>query len=85
MSINFKALAKHLRIKSKEICKDNGCTKDNHKCGSYAYLDEKGGLCEICLPDYANRSYPSFISLPFNGFGSDAKREFEDNLVPTPC
>jgi hypothetical protein len=77
----FAKLAKYLRIRSKEICRSNDCKPDDHKCESYAYLDEKGDLCDICAPDFAQRSYPSLISLPFSGHAKDAKREFENNLT----
>ncbi len=76
--IKYAATAKFLRKKSKEICKDNECKEDAHKCGSVAYFNEDG-LADICNPDYASRQYWSYVSLPFAGFGADLEREIEGN------
>jgi hypothetical protein len=73
-------LAKFLTKKSKEICRDNQCTEDNHNCESNAYIDitiDKDDnilsidVIDICLSDYMQRSTNSMISLPFSGSGKD--------------
>jgi hypothetical protein len=77
--MNWNKLAKYLKKRSKEICRDNKCTEDNHNCESYAYITEEGDLLDICTSDYFQGSSKpnAAISLPFNGSGQDLKRQVE--------
>ena len=77
-------LAAVLREESKQICKLNGCTEDNHNCESYAYFDYSDGvyeLADICCSDYAQKCYASYVCLPFCGSGKDLLDELENNLL----
>ena len=74
--------AQYLRKQSKEICQMNGCTKDEHKCESYAYLTKDGQLLDVCYPDYFQGSSEpvAAISLPWSGSQKDLEREIADQL-----
>ena len=75
-------MATNLRKSSKEICQLNDCKRDSHNCHEvYAYFNGKGELCDICSPDYAQRSYESYISFPFTGKGKELFEEFKRNLI----
>jgi len=73
-------LARHLKMRSKEICRDNGCTKDNHNCESYAYIDREGNLLDICMSDYFQGSSKpvAAISLPWVGSQAELLDEIEE-------
>lgn len=62
-------LSQHLRNRSKEICRDNGCTEDEHKCESYAYINKDCQLIDICMSDYFQGSSKpvAAVGLPWNG------------------
>lgn len=72
-------LAAWLTKKSKEICKDNECTEDEHHCESYAYFDvefrgdtlTRCDLVDVCCPDYLQRHVNCAIPLPFEGNGNE--------------
>ncbi len=78
--------AKHLTARSQEICRENGCTDEDHKCESYGYITENGLLIDVCAPDYFQgwgqndidlQGNYAAIPLPFNGNGQDLKKDFE--------
>ena len=78
-------LSRYLKDRSKEICRDNGCTKDEHNCESYAYIASDGSLIDICFSDYFqgwgsddedNHGGYAAICLPWNGTG----RELRDTV-----
>lgn len=80
-------LAAYLTERSKEICKDNGCTEDEHNCESNAYFDvefrgdtlTKCDLEDICCSDYLQRHVNCAVSLPFSGNGADLLESIELN------
>lgn len=76
-------LSQYLEQVSFEICRNNGCTEDNHNCGSYAYLDENGNVLDICYPDYFQGHSGNVVSipLPWNGTGKELKQEFKNGLA----
>jgi hypothetical protein len=63
-------LAKYLKKRSKEICADNGCTEDDHKCESYAYINRRGDLLDICASDYFQGSSKPYAAIPLPWTGS---------------
>ena len=75
-------LAKHLSLRSKEICIDNGCTEEGHNCESYAYLSytyndgtdsyEGVQLLDICASDFFQGCSRDHMALPLP-FEGDAK------------
>ena len=83
--MNLKKWAKlsaYLKQRSKEICRDNDCTADNHNCESYAYIAEAGNLIDICVSDYfqgwgsadeQNHGGYAAIMLPWTGTAQDLK------------
>lgn len=73
-------LAKYLAKRSQEICRDNGCTEDEHKCEAYAYINKKGQLLDICCSDYFQGSSDlvAAIPLPFYGTAEDIQKEIDD-------
>ena len=81
-------LAEQLTRYSKEICEDNGCTDDEHNCGSYAYISQDGNLWDICLPDcwpgrgsYDEDRYGKIaaIPLPWDGSGTELRAAVEED------
>lgn len=76
-------LANHLKKRSKEICKLNGCKGGEHNCESYAYIREDGALLDICCSDYFQGcSKPhAAITLPWTGCGRDLKKAVEDDCI----
>jgi len=70
-------LSKYLKERSKEICSLNGCTEDNHYCESYAYINRKIQLMDICSSDYFQgcSSPHAAISLPWHGTQKELKNE----------
>lgn len=62
-------LAKYLKKRSKEICRDNECTEEDHNCESYAYINKRGDLLDICSPDFFQGSSEphAAIALPWTG------------------
>ena len=77
----WKEISDHIAIRSTEICKDNGCTEDEHKCESYAYIviDSNGQpiLRDVCCRDYWQGDCQSTaaIPLPWNGTPAELKEE----------
>ncbi len=73
-------LAAYLRKRSKEICADNGCTEDEHKCESYAYVNSDGQLLDICCSDYFQGSSKpvAAISLPWDGTQAELDNEIAE-------
>ena len=60
---------KGLVATSKEICKANGCTEDDHQCGSNAYFDYNKDtqmfyLVDVCISDYRTKCDDSYIPMP---------------------
>jgi hypothetical protein len=79
-----------LQERSTEICADNGCTEDEHKCESLAYFDYDTRLgayrlFDICLSDYMPRSTTSFICMPFTGSGTALLKQLQDNDERDPA
>lgn len=76
---DWDALASHLTACSREICADNGCTEDEHRCESYAYIaiDEESPsiddpesshvigvtLLDVCSSDYFRGCSRDYIYL----------------------
>lgn len=76
-------LARHLRRRSKEICKLNGCTEDEHKCESYAYVRHDLALLDVCGSDYfqgCSKPYAA-ICLPFDGGAEDLMTDVADQCA----
>jgi hypothetical protein len=73
-------LAQYLKQRSKEICKDNNCTEDNHNCESYAYITNDGQLLDICYPDFFQGSSKphAAISLPWNGTQKELMEQIKE-------
>jgi len=73
--------AEYLEKRSVEICFDNKCTDDNHKCESYAYVSKDGDLLDICASDYFQGSSAphAAIPLPWIGTGEELKKQVEDD------
>ena len=76
----MESLAQYLTKQSATICSDNGCDDIDHKCDCYAYFDESGNLADICYPDYATRSYPAYIPLPWSGSDEELQAQIKDQL-----
>lgn len=76
-------LSQYLRRRSREICKDNGCTRDEHNCESYAYIDDQMRLLDVCTSDYfQGHSGPyAAISLPWTGGMRELKAEVADQCA----
>lgn len=76
-------LARYLKRVSKDICKANDCTNDNHKCESYAYIDKTGNLLDVCYPDYFQGSSKPYaaIFLPWNGSQRELMREVREQCA----
>ena len=74
-------LAQYLKLRSKEICKDNECTEDEHNCESYAYIDKNGNLLDICYPDYFQGSSKPYaaIMLPWNGSQKELMEQVKED------
>jgi hypothetical protein len=82
----YQKIAEELEKQSQEICKDNGCTEDDHNCVMNAILCYKNGalsLFNVPCSDYDiswSRLEHDFhgclivITLPFKG-GEDALRD----------
>jgi hypothetical protein len=86
------SLAQYLRKRSKEICRDNACTEDQHNCESYAYVNKDGQLLDICMSDYFQGSSEpvAAISLPWTGTQAELEEEiaeqtFEDVALTHTC
>lgn len=75
-------LAKHLEARGKEICRDNGCTEDEHKCESYAYIS-RNGLLDICASDFFQGSSKphAAIPMPWKGTGEELQEEVENQCA----
>lgn len=82
-------LSRYLRRRSREICKDNGCARDEHHCESYAYISQDGELHDICCSDYwqgwgssdeERHGQCAAVMLPWHGTGRDLMEE-----VDTQC
>jgi hypothetical protein len=73
-------LSKHLRRRSREICRANGCKRGEHHCDSYAYITAELNLLDICLPDdFQGHGEPhAAIALPWIGGMRELKREVEE-------
>lgn len=76
-------LSHHLKMRSKEICADNGCTEDDHKCESYAYIRFDMQLLDICASDYFQGcSKPhAAVSLPWDGDAVELMNEVDDQCA----
>ena len=80
-------LAQYLKRRSKEICRDNNCKKslrerDEHRCESYAYINKKGELLDICASDYFQGSSEpvAAIALPWSGSQRELMREVREDI-----
>lgn len=76
-------LAQYLKRRSREICKDNQCTRDNHNCESYAYINSEMQLLDICISDYFQGSSKPYaaIPLPWTGGMKELRKEVEDQCA----
>lgn len=78
------SLAEYLEERSQEICRESDCDLENdeHRCGSYAYINGDLQLLDICLPDYFQGTSESYaaIPLPFYGTDADLAREVQDDF-----
>ena len=70
-------LAQHLTKRSAEICRDNGCTEEEHRCESYAYINEDMELLDLCGSDYFQGSSHLYacIPLPWRGSYTELRKE----------
>jgi hypothetical protein len=88
---NLTELVEYLKERSKEICKENKCTEDNHNCESYAYITYNGALLDICLPDYFVGSGKPYAGIPLPFFndndGPVTENDIEDlkNEIENQC
>ncbi len=75
-------LSQYLKVRSREICRDNGCKGDEHRCESYAYITADYRLLDICSPDYfQGTSKPhAAIMLPWNGTLTDLKQAVDNDV-----
>ena len=80
-------LAKWLGQQSRDICKMNGCTADDHKCESYAYISQDGDCHDVCISDYwrgwSSRDEETHgklaaIALPWSGCGRDLRQAVDN-------
>lgn len=69
MTFKEQTMAEYLAERSKGICRDNGCTEDQHQCESYAYFSQTGLLLDVCISDFFQGSSGpvAAISLPWSG------------------
>ena len=70
-------LNKYLEQQSLEICQMNGCTEEEHRCESYAYINDDMQVLDICSSDYfpgSGRPYAA-IPLPWSGTMTELRRE----------
>jgi hypothetical protein len=76
-------LATYLKKRSKEICKDNECTEDNHNCESYAYIDQHGNLLDICISDYFQGHAGPYaaVMLPWSGSQMSLDKEVKNQCA----
>lgn len=82
---DLEELAAYLTERSKEICKDNECTEDEHNCESYAYFNvefrgdnlTQCDLVDVCCSDYLQYHVNCAIPLPFEGTGKDLLESIE--------
>ena len=74
-------LAQYLRMRSCEICCDNGCKGDEHNCESYAYITASMQLLDICQSDYFQGSSKpvAAIPLPWTGGMRELKQAVADD------
>lgn len=80
----------YLSWKSKEICEENECTEDEHKCESYAYFKLTENefeditdfeMIDVCSPDYLTQQADLALPLPFEGDHDDlldAMKQYRD-------
>jgi hypothetical protein len=73
---DWNKLSAYLRRRSREICKDNNCTRDGHNCESYAYIRVDGTLIDICISDYFCGGYGPYAAIPMPWIGTG--RELRD-------
>lgn len=76
-------LARYLTKRSKEICELNGCNEDEHRCESYAYINRRGELLDICQSDYFQGSSETVaaIGLPWSGSQRELMREVREQCA----
>lgn len=76
-------LSQYLRMRSKEICTDNECTAEDHHCESYAYINSRCQLMDICQSDYfQGSSHPyAAIALPWSGNQKELETEVADQCA----
>ena len=70
-------LAQHLENASKNICEANGCTEEEHRCESYAYIRHDMVCIDICRSDFftgCNVPYAA-IPLPWSGSEEDLQEQ----------
>lgn len=73
-------LSDYLKKRSREICRDNGCKRGEHNCGSYAYVTADLKLLDVCCPDFfqGHGEPHAAVALPWTGSLKDLKREVEE-------
>lgn len=73
-------LASYLTERSREICRANECTEDEHNCECYAYVTSDGMLLDICCPGYfQGTSKPhAAICLPWSGTQEELAHEIAE-------
>ena len=75
-------LSAYLKQRGRNICKDNGCTKEEHQCESYAYITSDLLIIDICMSDYfMGSSKPcAVIPLPWNGTQEQLTEEVHSQI-----
>ena len=70
-------LAQYLTRRGAEICRDNGCTEEEHRCESYAYINDDMGLMDLCASDYFQGSSGPYacIPMPWHGSYTELRKE----------
>ena len=84
----YEMTIKGLIATSKNICRDNLCTEDNHNCESIAYFDwdedeQMYHIIDVCQPCYRTKIDDSYILLPIEeGYTvEELIRDLEDNDI----
>lgn len=85
MKKKLQALIQYLQSCQARICSDNECTEEEHKCESYAYIDEHYDLMDLCNPDFFQGSSKPYavVPLPLSDPTTveDFKKEIDDQIT----
>ena len=80
----------YITERSEEICKDNGCTEEEHFCESNAYITGDGTVHDVSPSDFFQGwgsedietwGHIAVVSLPFVGDWKELKDAVEDDIA----